>query len=161
MRGRVVDWRGLGLQNFRVQVSGDRGQAEAVTTADGHWEVLGLPPGAYDVTLPDYRSTPAGAVPVLTGQITTLDWMEASQSAGPAAAPGAPTATAAPTATPTPVPVARSPEEPARPSPPELAVLRVGAFALQRVGDAFLSGALVVVVIAVAVGAILLLRRMR
>jgi len=161
IRGRVVDWRGLGLQNFRVQVSGATAQAEAVTTADGHWEVLGLPPGAYEVTLPDYRSVPAGGVPVLTGQITTLDWIEASQSVGPDALVGVPTATAAPAATSTPVMVARSPEAPARPSPPELAILRVGAHALQRAGDAFLSGALVVMVIAVAVGAILLIRRMR
>jgi hypothetical protein len=163
LRGRVLDWRGIGQGNFRVHAVGERMQAEGVSSADGQYQISGLAPGAYEVRLSDFRSEPAREIPVMASQITTIDWIEASRGGvAPPPQPVPPTATPVPTVTPTPVPanlVQRPPTGPARPSPPELALLQIVATAAEQLMTAFLTGVAVVTVAAVLTVAIARRRR--
>ncbi|HEY3079679.1 MAG TPA: carboxypeptidase-like regulatory domain-containing protein [Chloroflexota bacterium] len=163
LRGRVLDWRGIGQANFRVHAAGGRMQAEGVSSADGQFQIGGLAPGPYEVRLTDFRSEAAREIPVVAGQITTIDWIEASRGGvAPPPQPIPPTATPLPTATATQVPanlVQRPPTGPARPSPPELAVLQIVSAAAEQLMTAFLTGAAVVTVAAVLTVAIARRRR--
>jgi hypothetical protein len=163
LRGRVLDWRGIGQANFRVHAAGERMQAEGVTSADGQYQISGLAPGPYELRLVDFRSDAARDVPVVAGQITTVDWIEASRGGiAPPPQPVPPTPTVAPTPTPTPVPpnlVQRPPTGPARPSPPEMALLQIVAAAAEQLMTAFLTGVAVVTIAAVLTVAIARRRR--
>jgi hypothetical protein len=164
LRGRVLDWRGIGQANFRVHAVGERMQAEGVSSADGQYQIVGLAPGNYEVRLADFRSEPARDIPIVASQITTVDWIEASRGGvAPPPQPVPRTATPLPpTPTPTAVPanlVQRPPGGPARPSPPELAVLEIISFAAGQLMTAFLTGAAVVTVAAVLTVAIARRRR--
>ncbi|TAK21026.1 MAG: carboxypeptidase regulatory-like domain-containing protein [Chloroflexota bacterium] len=160
LRGRVIDWRGIGLQGFRVQVHGDAAQADAVSSADGQYTISGIPPGPYEIALPDYRSEPARSIPILAGAVTTVDWIETGRGVSPLAESGTPTVIPNALVIPTPkqVLVERPPDSPARPSPPELAILKAVGFAIDRSGEAFTRGAIVVVVVATIVGTALWVR---
>src|SRR5207302_1329182 len=53
LRGRVLDWRGIGLNAFRLQARGPVGQIETSTTADGQYTLVNVAPGEYELSLPD------------------------------------------------------------------------------------------------------------
>ena len=166
LRGRVLDWRGIGQSNFRVHAVGERMQAEGVTGADGQYSIPGLAPGAYEVSLADFRSEVARDIPVMSGQITTLDWIEALRGgvAAPANQPNVPppTDTPRPTATATPLPpnlVDRTPVGPGRASAPEIALLQVLTTAVEQLVTAFFTGVAVVMIAAVLMVAISRRRR--
>jgi hypothetical protein len=166
VRGRVLDWRGIGQSNFRVHAVGERMQAEGVTSADGQYTIAALAPGAYEVSLTDFRSEVARDIPVVAAQITTLDWIEAARggASAPVAQPNLPppTDTPRPTATATPPPAAlveRPPVGPGRPSPPEVALLQVVTTAAEQLVTAFFTGVAVVTVAAVLMVAISRRRR--
>jgi hypothetical protein len=166
LRGRVLDWRGIGQSNFRVHAVGERMQAEGVTSADGQYSIAGLAPGAYEVSLTDFRSEVAQDVPVVAAQITTLDWIEAARggASAPVAQPNLPppTDTPRPTATATVPPaslVERPPVGPGRPSAPEVALLQVVTTAAEQLVTAFFTGVAVVTVAAVLMVAISRRRR--
>jgi hypothetical protein len=166
LRGRVLDWRGIGQANFRVHAVGERMQAEGVTSADGQYTIPGLAPGSYEVSLADFRSEVAREIPVVALQITTLDWIEALR--GGVSAPSGqtnvppPTDTPRPTATATPAPasqVDRTPVGPGRPSAPEVALLQVLTTAAEQLVTAFFTGVAVVAIAAVVMVAISRRRR--
>jgi hypothetical protein len=161
LRGRVLDWRGIGLNAFRIQARGPAGQVETSTTADGQYTMLNMAPGEYEVLLPDYASEPAKGIPILAGNATTVDWQEASRSQGePTLAPGSPTA--APTRTATPVPanlIQRPVASPARPPPAQIEIVDIGTRAIEQLINWFLTGVAAVSLIAVVV--IALTRRRR
>jgi hypothetical protein len=166
LRGRVLDWRGIGQSNFRVHAVGERMQAEGVTSADGQYSITGLAPGAYEVSLTDFRSEVARDLPIVAAQITTLDWIEAARggASAPVAQPNLPppTDTPRPTATATPLPAAlvdRPPVGPGRPSPPEVALLQVVTTAAEQLVTAFFTGVAVVTVATVLMVAISRRRR--
>jgi hypothetical protein len=166
LRGRVLDWRGIGQANFRVHAVGERMQAEGVTSADGQYTIPGLAPGAYEVSLADFRSEVARDVPVMAAQITTLDWIEALRGgvSAPANQPNLPVPTDTPraTATATPPPaslVDRPPVGPGRPSAPEVALLQVLTTAVEQLVTAFFTGVAVVAIAAVLMVAIARRRR--
>ena len=166
LRGRVLDWRGIGQANFRVHAVGERMQAEGVTGGDGQYTIPGLAPGAYEVSLADFRSEVARDVPVMAAQITTLDWIEALRGgvSAPANQPNlpVPTDTPRPTATATPPPaslVDRTPVGPGRASAPEVALLQVLTTAVEQLVTAFFTGVAVVAIAAVLMVAIARRRR--
>jgi hypothetical protein len=161
LRGRVLDWRGIGLNAFRVQARGRVGQLETSTTADGQYTITNVAPGEYDVLLPDYSSEPARAIPIVAGNATTLDWQEASRRQGePTGAAGSPTTlpTRAATAAPTNL-IQRPAASPARPPPAQIEFLDIGQRAIEQLVNSFLTGVAVVVLIAVVVVALTRWRR--
>jgi len=152
IRGRVVDWRGIGIDHFRLHVVGEKGQAETTTLGDGQYTLLNVPPGTYDVELPDYASEPAKDIPVMAGRATTLDWVETNRNEGAPVPQITPTVAVAPSPTATPVPaalVSRPPTNPARPPPIEVVALGIVARAAETMFNAFLTGAAIVAVAAV------------
>lgn len=166
LRGRVLDWRGIGQSNFRVHAVGERMQAEGITSADGQYTIVGVAPGSYEVSLADFRSEVAREVPVIGGQITTLDWIEAARGgvSAPVSQPNVafPTDTPRPSSTATPVAaslVERPPVGPGRASAPELAILQVITTAAEQLVTAFFTGVAVVAIAAVVTVAISRRRR--
>lgn len=150
LRGRVVDWRGLGLNNFRVQATGPRGQVETFTTADGQYTMVNMAPGEYDVGLPDYQGEPARGIPIVALSATALDWVEASRNQAPATAV-ATTAAPAPTRSPTPLEIQRAPTTAARPPPFQIEATDIASRALEQLVNAFLLGIAIVSLTAVVV----------
>lgn len=150
LRGRVVDWRGIGLNNFRVQATGPRGQVETFTTADGQYTMVNMAPGEYDVGLPDYQGEQARAIPIVALSATALDWVEASRNQAPATVV-ATTATPAPTRSPTPLEIQRAPTTAARPPPFQIEVTDIANRALEQLVNAFLTGIAIVSLTAVVV----------
>lgn len=157
LRGRVVDWRGIGLDRFRIHISSPVGQMETATTGDGQYTFQNVPPGAYDVALPDYTSEPAKDVPVMAGRATTVDWLESTRVAG-ASIVLTPTVALSPSPTATPVPatlIERPSSSPARPPPVEVVALGIAARAAETMWNAFLTGvALVAVAAAITIALI-------
>lgn len=151
LRGRVVDWRGIGLDRFRVHAVSDRGQMETSTLGDGGYVFQNVPPGLYEVVLPDYPSEPAKGVPVVGGRATTLDWQESNRVEGAPVPLLSPTVATTPSPTPSPVPaqlIERPPSSPARPPPLEVIAIGVVARAAETLANAFITGAAVVAVAA-------------
>ena len=157
LRGRVVDWRGIGLDRFRVHIAGPAGQAETATTGDGQYTFQNVAPGQYEVVLPDYTSEPARDIPIIGGRATALDWQESNRVEG-APVLFTPTVAASPSPTPTPVPAAlieRPPSSPARPPPVEVVAVGIAARAAETMFNAFLTGvALVAVAAAITIALI-------
>jgi hypothetical protein len=161
LRGRVLDWRGIGLNAFRIQARGPTGQVETSTTADGQYTMVNMAPGEYEVLLPDYASEPAKGIPITAGNATTVDWQEASRSQGePTRAAGSPTAPPTRTATPVPANLIQRPAaSPARPPPTQIEIVDIGMRAIEQLVNWFLTGVAAVSLIAVVV--IALTRRRR
>jgi hypothetical protein len=150
LRGRVVDWRGIGLDRFRIHAVSDKGQMETATLGDGGYTFLNVPPGMYEVVLPDYAAEPAKGVPVVGGRATTLDWQESNRVEG-APVVITPTVALSPSPTPSPVPaqlIQRPPSSPARPPPLEVVAVGIVARAAETLANAFVTGAAVVAVAA-------------
>ncbi|HEY3109383.1 MAG TPA: carboxypeptidase-like regulatory domain-containing protein [Chloroflexota bacterium] len=161
LRGRVLDWRGIGLNAFRIQARGPVGQVETSTTADGQYTMINMAPGEYEVLLPDYGSEPAKGIPITAGNATTVDWQEASRSQGePTRAPGSPTAPPTRTATPVPANLIQRPAaSPSRPPPTQIEIVDIATRAIEQLVNWFLTGVAAVSLIAVVV--IALTRRRR
>jgi hypothetical protein len=161
LRGRVLDWRGIGINAFRIQARGRVGQVETSTTADGQYTMVNLAPGEYEILLPDYTSEPAKGIPVVAGNATTLDWQEASRTQGePTPLPGSPTALPTRTATPVPANLIQRPAaSPARPPPTQVEILDIAMRAVEQLVNWFLTGVAAVSLIAVVVVALTRRRR--
>jgi hypothetical protein len=161
LRGRVLDWRGIGLNAFRIQARGPVGQIETSTTADGQYTIVNVAPGEYEVSLPDYRSEPAKGIPVVGGSATTVDWIEASRQQGePTQVAGSPTSEPSRTATPVPAAlVQRPPNAPGRAAPTQIEIVSMAQRALELLVNSFLTGVAGVSLLAVVV--IALTRRKR
>ena len=160
LRGRVLDWRGIGLDRFRLLAVSERGQVETSTLGDGQYTFQNLPPGMYEVTLPDYTSEPAHGVPVVGGRATTLDWQESNRVEG-APVLVTPTVPVSPSATATPVPaqlIQRPPSSPAKPPPIEVVAVGIVAQAATTMFNAFVTGVAVVAVVSAVVIALIRFR---
>ena len=150
------------MGGYQVQVLGEQFENQAATLADGQYTFTNMPPGSYRVAVVGFDADTAQSIPVLAGQITTLDWIE---SARVQVAPSKvePTATAVPTATPTvpPKPAVQGPvgTPTPRPPPPDAVIGRMLGSVVDQFVNAFLTGMAVVAVAAVLMIAIIRRRR--
>jgi|DewCreStandDraft_2_1066082.scaffolds.fasta_scaffold12732_3 hypothetical protein len=107
IRGRVMDWRGLGVGRLLLRLENGERSWTAFTAVDGFYQFADLPPGVYNLEIVGYPGLPARAVPLGPGQVVTIDFVEAQPvTPTPERPPGRPTPTPAvtPTAEPTPPP---------------------------------------------------------
>src|SRR5262245_35120344 len=74
LHGRVVDARGAALAGVRVSIGGPGVEQSQLTSADGRFRFLALPPGSYAVKVTREGVTPAGHpnVTVRVGRATVI-----------------------------------------------------------------------------------------
>ncbi len=105
VRGRVLEASGRGLWGQMVKVSRPGFATTATTGDDGSYQVGGLEPGTYTVTVEQQITTPAENVKLERGKPMVVDFVQIRVA--PLATPtgsGGPTATATATRTPTKTP---------------------------------------------------------
>ncbi len=121
IRGRVLEASGRGLWGQVVKVSRQGFAATATTGDDGSYEVGGLEPGTYTVTVEQQITTPAENVKLERGRPMVVDFVQIRVApmvtpTKSSAATATATATRTPTKTPRPEPSATATRSPT-PSP--------------------------------------------